>query len=642
MSRVLVLLALLLTATPAWADDILSAIRAGRWADADALAARMPDPVARKLVTFYRLLSPNGAVGAEIAGFMVANPDWPSRPLLARRREMAVAAEPDDTSALLECDRPAMPLQSTDALSRCAEAAARSGQGADAEGFARRAWQAAPADAGVEARLMQRWAVSIGPTDQWARFDRLAWTDTAAATRQLARVGAADRPLGVARLALRRDDVSAMAIVAALPEPARSDPALMLEQAKWLRRAGQDDDALALWIASGTAAEKAAGPNHEAEFWTERNLLARRRLRQGDDAGAYALADAHAETRAEQIGDAEFLAGFIALERLRDRASATRHFQALADLSRAAITQARAHYWLGRTVGGDAAQAEYRLAATYPSTFYGQLAAVGLDGGTSGLKARIDAVRDPPADAARGLAYAGRELARAAIHLAAWGDPRRSGPFLLRLQEITPDPVDRALAGQLATGFGLAQTAVALARRAGALGMVPLETGWPVAADIPADAGVDPALALAIIRQESSFDIAADSPAGARGLMQLMPATAAATARKVGLPVSLPGLTADPAYNIRLGTAYLRGLLDQYDNSVALAVAAYNAGPRRAIEWTLANGDPRGAGVDPIDWIELIPFNETRNYVQRVIENEVIYRAKRGDIASHPLGRVMR
>ncbi len=641
MSRVLALLALLLTATPAWADDILSAIRAGRWADADAFAAEMADPVGRKLVTYYRLLTPGGAGAAEIAGFMTANPDWPMPLILARRREAAVVAEPDDAAALLECDRPAMPMLSADALSRCADAAARLGRGTDTDGFARRAWRAAPADAASETRFMQHWGGSIRPVDQWARFDRLAWTDTVSATRQLARVDAADRPLGVARLALRRDDVSAMAIMAALPDPARSDPALMLERVKWLRRAGQDDDALALWIESGSAAEKAAGPEHEADFWAERNLLARRRLRQGDDAGAYALADAHAETRAEQVGDAEFLAGFVALERLHDRALATRHFQALADLSRAAITQARAHYWLGRTAGGDAGQAEYRLAAVYPSTFYGQLAAVALDNGTADLAARINAVRDPPADAARGLAYAGRELARAAIHLAGWGEPRRAGPFLLGLQEITPDPVDKALAGQLAAGFGLAQTAVALARRAGTQGLVPLQTGWPVAAEIPADAGVDPALALGVIRQESSFDVAADSPAGARGLMQLMPATAAATARKLGLPVSVPNLV-DPTYNIRLGTAYLRGLLDQYDNSVPMAVAAYNAGPRRVGEWVLANGDPRTAGVDPIDWIELIPFNETRNYVQRVIENEVIYHVKRGDMAPHPLGRVMR
>ena len=138
-------------------------------------------------------------------------------------------------------------------------------------------------------------------------------------------------------------------------------------------------------------------------------------------------------------------------------------------------------------------------------------------------------------------------------------------------------------------------------------------------------------MALAVIRQESSFDIAAGSPAGARGLMQLMPATAAATARKLGLPVSLPALTGDPAYNIRLGSAFLRGLLDQFDGSVPLAVAAYNAGPRRVAEWIEANGDPRGARVDAIDWIELIPFTETRNYVQRVIENEVIYRVLRGE-----------
>ena len=638
MARLLLLLALLLTAHETRAQDVPGLIRAGRWAEAEAATAGMADPVARKLVTFYRLLSPGAARGAEIAGFLADNPDWPARVALAQRRSAALVADPDDVAVLAECDRANAPLLSPDALLRCAEAAARQNR-SDAGGFARRAWQAGPADAAWETRVAQRWIAVLDRAAQWARFDRLAWTDTAAATWQLARVDPADRPLGVARLALRRDDPSAMGSVEALGEAARNDPALTLESARWLRRAGQDDNALALWKSAGLAAETLAGADREADFWAERNLLARRRLRQGDAAGAYALAEGKGPAR---VGDAEFLAGFVALERLGDPAAATRHFQRLAGLSEAAITQARAHYWLARAAEGEAAVAEYRRAAAYPSTFYGQLAALRVDDGWQALTTRIKAAAEVRADPARGLAYAGRELARAALRLVAWGESRRAGPFLLRLQEITPDAADKPLAGRLASELGLAETAVALARRAGAVGLVPLDTGWPIAADIPDDAGVDPALALAVIRQESSFDVAANSPAGARGLMQLMPATAAATARKLGVPVSLTALTADPAYNIRLGTTFLRGLLDQFDGSVPLAVAAYNAGPRRAAEWMDTNGDPRDARIDPIDWIELIPFTETRNYVQRVIENAVIYRAFRGDPRAHPLARSMR
>ena len=595
------------------------------------------DPVAADVLTYERLLGPGAAGAAEIAAFMGSHADWPLPASLARRRDLAIVAEADDPAAFAECRPPPPVAQVTlpDALLRCADAASRIGQDAAAADFARRAWITGPPDPAREARIVHSWSRSITRADQLARFDRLAWTDTAAAARQLVRLDAADRPLGTARLALRRDDASAMAVAAALPAAMQSDPALMLERARWLRRAGLDDDALALWEASGTAAERAAPASHRADFWAERNLLARRRLAQGDNAGAYALADGHAQDRPEQIADAEFLAGFIALERLGDRASAARHFHALAAVSRAAITQARAHYWLARATGDAAEDAS---AARYPMTFYGQLAALRLPDGAATLAARLRTADDPvSADAT--LAFLGRDLTRAAVYLAARSEPRRAVPFLLRAEETAPDAVDADLDGRLATLLDMPDVAVALARRAGTAGLVPLGFGWPVAADIPADSPVEPALALAIIRQESSFDTATVSPAGARGLMQLMPATAAQTARLISATVSLASLTADPGANIRLGTAYLRTLLDQFGGSVPMAVAAYNAGSRRVADWVATAGDPRAPGVDAVDWIELIPFNETRNYVQRVIENLLVYRARLGGVSSHPLAR---
>jgi soluble lytic murein transglycosylase len=168
------------------------------------------------------------------------------------------------------------------------------------------------------------------------------------------------------------------------------------------------------------------------------------------------------------------------------------------------------------------------------------------------------------------------------------------------------------------------------------------DTGWPMPVTVP-DGTVPPAVGLGIMRQESSFDISAVSPSGARGLMQLMPGTAQATAHRLGVPPSLGALTTDAAYNVQLGTSYLRGLIDQFGGVLPLAIAAYNAGPNRVQEW-LGDFDPRaGFGkLDMIDWIELIPFSETRNYVQRVIENIVIYQAKMHDPAPHPLARWLR
>ena len=648
MVRALVLFALLLAAPSAWAgsEEIGTALRDNRWADADTLALASPDPVARKLVLYYRLLAPNGAHPAEIAAFMADNPAWPNQALLSRRLAEALAVEPDERTVLDICTH--QPVREVASLLRCAAADATAGHAPDAAEVARQAWLTGITDAAGETAFMRQWGKVITPTDQWRRFDRLGWTDNGAvggtAWRQIARLDPAQRPAAEARLALKRDDASARALVTALPGGATVDPALMLELAKWLRRAGQDDDAQKLWLAMGAAAEHAAPPERRAAFWDERNLLARRRLHNADAAGAYALADGATDMPAAQAIDAEFLAGFIALRRRGDTDGAARHFHALAALSPAAITQGRAYYWLGRTADArhdsDGARVAYTTAAAWPTTFYGQLAARALGEDDAALAARIRAARDPGWTPRRALDFAGTENARAAALLVEWGEPRRARSFILRLDELAADGTDRTLAARLAVGFGLPDLAVAIARRAGTSGVMLAEAGWPVAVD-PPKGMVEPALALGLIRQESNFNTEAMSPVGARGLMQIMPGTAKAVAHRLGeATVNLPALSTDPAYNMRLGTAYLGDLLEQFGGAVPYAVAGYNAGPGRVADWLATNGDPAAPnGIDMIDWIELIPFAETRNYVQRVLENLVIYRALAGTVLPHPLAR---
>lgn len=619
----------LLTATPAVAQqaDPITAIRADRWAEAQRAAALYADPVATKLVTYYRLLSPGGATADELTDFMAQSPDWPNQALLERRRQEAIAADPDLASTLAQCERNKLTLPA--ALLHCAEALANAGRNADAAEDARRAWVAGYGD---ETSFLRRWSGAIRPEDNRDRFQRFAWTDAAAAGRQLQRLDPQHRTAADARLALQRDAPGADAQVAALPQVSRRDPGMVLDHARYLRRADRTADALALWQRAGEAAQRDAPAEYLAGFWTERNLLARRLLRDGNAAGAYALAAQHGRVTSEQLLDAEFLAGFIALRRLNDPAAATRHFTTLADLSKAAITQGRAHYWLGRAIaaGGGDPKPEYQRAVAWSTTFYGQLAALALGDDPAALARRITEQRDPAYSREQVLAFTDREVVRAAAMLVAWNDPHRARVFLLRMDELAPDPADRALTARFALRVGLPETAVFVARRMGRDGVALPEAGWPVAAE-PPDTPVDPSVALGIIRQESSFDIGAVSPSGARGLMQLMPPTAQAVAKQIGTATSLPTLTADPAHNMRLGTAYLRQMLDKFDNSLPLAAAAYNAGPHRVDQWLPENGDPRVGPVDMIDWIELIPFNETRNYVQRVLENVVIYRARRGE-----------
>ncbi len=626
--RRLALLALL-AATPALAQqaDPITAIRSDRWADAQRAAGAYADPVATKLVTYYRMLAPGAATADEISDFMTQNPDWPNQALLERRRQEAIAADPDLASTLAQCDRSAPTLPQT--MLRCAEALANAGRNTEAQEDARRAWVAGYAD---EAGFLRRWSGAVGPDDQWERFQHFAWRDPAAAARQIPHLDPSRRVAAEARLALQHDAPNAEALLAALPDLLRRDPEMVLDHARWLRHADRIVDGLALWQRAGEAAQRDAPADQLSGFWTERNLLARRLLRDGNATGAYTLADQHGLITPDQVLDAEFLAGFIALRRLNDPAAATRHFTALAEQSKAAITQSRAHYWLGRTAvaaSGDP-KPEYQRAAAWPTTFYGQLAALALGDDAAALAHRITALHDPAYTRDQVLAFTDREVVRAAAMLVAWNDPQRARSFLLRMDELAPDPADRALTARFALRVELPDTAVFVGRRMGRDGLALPEAGWPVAVE-PPDGPVDAAVALGLIRQESSFDIAAVSPSGARGLMQLMPFTAQAVAKQIGAPTSAVSLVADPAHNMRLGTAYLREMLDRFENSLPLAAAAYNAGPHRVDEWLADNGDPRVGPIDMLDWIELIPFNETRNYVQRVLENVVIYRARRGE-----------
>ncbi len=561
------------------------------------------------------------------------NPDWPGQALLERHRQYAIAADPDEADVLAQCA--VGPITEVPALLRCAASLAIAGQADAATASARTAWVTGLTDPAQEAAFLRRWAGSVTPAEQWARFQHLAWHDPSAASRQIARLEPPHRAEAEVQLAFQRDDPRAEALLAGAHVAEGADPGLMLDHARYLRRGGRLNDALLLWQRDGSAAEQRAAatePERLAAFWTEGNLLARALLAAGDPFGAYRLADGHGQIGAEAATDAEFLAGFIALRKVSEPVGALRHFQVLAAQSKAAITQGRAWYWSGRAeaAAGKDPKPDYEKAAAWPTTFYGQLAATALGDDAAALARRINALHDPAWTRDGVLAFTGHEVVRAAAWLVAWGDPFRARAFLLRMDELAPDPSDRALTAALALRVGMPDTAVTIARRMGRDGlMLPVE-GWPMPFD-PPQALLDPAVALAIMRQESNFDTAAVSPSGARGLMQLMPFTAEAVARQLGVVMTQAALISDPDLNMRLGSGYLRQMLETFDGSLPLAVAAYNAGPRRVEQWLTQNGDPRVGPVDMIDWIEQIPISETRNYVERVLENIAIYRARRGD-----------
>lgn len=618
----------------------LAAAQANRFADAESLAASA-DPVARKLVTWMKVQSrTSGATGAEIAAWLAANPDWPLPETIARRAEELLSTDPDDAVVLRHFTRSAP--RTIQGAQRFAEALSPNGRGPQAAPMLREAWRSAPpADAPAETAFVERHAQILTADDHWRRFDRLVWDNQAgAASRLLPRLDPNRRAAAEARLALRGDRE---------PDGASRirDLGVFYERARLLRRRDRDAEAAAIWA---SAEPLQAGISAEAAraIWAERQILSRKLLRLGDPQAAYRVATHHGQAQpGEPRQEAEFLAGFIALRRLDNAAGAQRHFALVAEGSASVITRARSAYWEGlalAAMGREAeARARFQAAARFPVAYYGQLASLALGETSRQLAARINATALPQPAPDVAQLFGARDLARAAVTLADLGQSDRARMFLLRLEDLSPDATDRWLIARLATVIGRPDHAVWVARRAGADGVVLLEDGWPTPFPIPRE-GAEAALVNAITRQESNFDLSAVSSANARGPMQLLPATAQSVARRLGIPHNTAMLTTDPAHNMRLGSAYIADRISRYAGALPLAAAAYNAGAARVDEWLVTYGDPRlPSGPDAREWVELIPFAETRNYVQRVIENTVVYRAR--DPAAldlpHPLAALL-
>jgi soluble lytic murein transglycosylase len=368
----------------------------------------------------------------------------------------------------------------------------------------------------------------------------------------------------------------------------------------------------------------------------ERQILARRALASGRFRDAYRLASAHAVEAGAEFAEAEWLSGWIALRYLNDPKAAKRHFETMYKGVNYSISLARGAYWRGRAAEalGESADAKrwYLTAAEHPATYYGQLAA-----------ARVVPDRplplppDPQPSADERRAFEASELVAAVRMLAAFQQREMATPFLASLESVRESAGWRALTAALATEIDRPDLAVSLARRLNQSGAILVGQGYP-SVPIPsvprsgrqgkAAGRIEQPLVLAIIRQESGYRTDAISSAGARGLMQLMPGTAQQVAAALNLPYSAGRLITDKDYNLTLGQTYFHSVLDRFDGSYVLALAGYNAGPYRVQQWRAQMGDPGGDLNAAIDWIELIPFSETRNYVQRILEHLQVYRGK--------------
>ena len=585
-------------------------------------AAFAAGPIGVDLVEWSRLRAGDGLLG-DYETFLAKRPDWPGMPLLKEKGEVAVAraTDPARVIAYFGTDLPRTGTGSL-ALIKAYDAM---GRGKDAEAEALRAWTSLTFTADEETQLLALHGPALNVADE-VRLDRILWDGdrVAEALRMLPRVSKDWAALANARLALRADKAGVAALVTAVPKGLKDDAGLAYERFLFRMRANNYADAATLIIDRSSTAARLGDP----EAWAERRiLLARYLMRTNSPHEAYKVASSHFLTQGTDYADLEFLAGYIALRKLSDPATALKHFDRLQKASATPISLSRAWYWTGRAeaAAGDKtkAKAAYQNAAQYQTSYYGLLAAekLGLN-----LDPALLANTRPAGDWHQ-ASFAQSSVLDAALRLAKADEARLSARFFLQVGQGLSD-AELAQLADLALQSGQYRTAVVIAKAAADRGVVLPRPYFPVPDMVPDNLEVSRALALSISRRESEFDPEAQSRAGALGLMQLMPATALKLSKDMGLAYSTAKLTTDPAYNVQLGSAYLRQMADEFGPSVALIASGYNAGPRRPREWITAYGDPRLASVDVVDWVESIPFAETRTYVMRVAEGVVIYRAK--------------
>ena len=598
-----------------------------------ALAAgyALPDPVDAKiikwLVAVYKYKDiPSAridAVSRELA-------DWPGRDLLRIRFEQALELEKPNAQEAIRAFAGNKPV-TDDGTKLLVRAYLATGRKADAAALIRPQWRDERLDDDFEATIRKEFGSLLTKSDHKFRMDRMLYADqTAKALRAAGALDANQQALAKAVVAVIKRDSKAGAALDALPKAVKNEPVAIYSRIQFLRRAEEYDAAAKLMLAAPRDPAVLADPD---AWWVERRVLAREIMVKRDFATAYRIAAGHSAQSSVKRAEAEFHAGWIALEFLKDPATAARHFAVIQTISTMPLSQSRAEYWLGRAAAaaGNNAEAthQFRLAAAYSTTFYGQLALARLGAKTLPLAAH------PKIDAAARKRFANLELIQVIRRLGEIKRDDRKSIFMRHLADTLTDPAQLALLTEMADKEDDHNLSLQLGKTAASRG-VPVDTlAFPTTA-IPKSAktgNVDKAIVYAIARQESAFHAGAVSSAGARGLLQLMPGTAQQMAKKAGVSYSKGKLTSDPAYNATLGAQFLGQLIDRFDGSYVMTFAAYNAGPSRVAQWIETFGDPRDPNIDVVNWIELIPFTETRNYVQRIMENMQVYRARLGSPA---------
>jgi soluble lytic murein transglycosylase len=593
----------------------------GRVSDARVAIAAIGDPVAKKAATWVLVDSNPSALSffeadqarRELEG-------WPREGRRTAAAEKLLETSGKSPAQIVDWFGIRPPATAEGAMA-LAGAQRMLGKGDEATKLIRRWWRDESFEADTQRRILARFGDVLTVDDHVRRADILLYGAQGPAARDMITLLPTEQqPAALARIALRSNAGNANDLTSALSVEASQTPGVAFERAAYLRRKGLDQ------LAVGQLQffpKEIVTDDQAAKVWDERYQLVIASLRNSDAKAAYAAAAHTGLNRGADATEAEFYAGWIALTRLNDAEAAAKHFAAIERIGSSPITKARAFFWQGRAAEakGDhaAAQDFYAQGATHNTTFYGQLCG-------EKLGQRLTLGRDPMITAADRGRFEGREAVQAMRLFYDQGQSDLFRTFALNLDDMLPSAIEEALLVDLVRGYGDQDTSMKVVRAAAQRGFILPERGYPFRTPPRVDGGPEPALVLGITRQESGFHPRARSHADARGMMQLLPATAQSVARRMGVSYSADKLW-EPDYNMQLGSSFLGQLVDRFSGSYIMAAAGYNAGPGRPPQWVTFCGDPRGA-TDPLDFIECIPFSETRNYVMRIMENMQVYRAK--------------
>lgn len=624
----LILATIVMFAMPAAAQDRRAAaslaaaylsIAEADWPEATARAAPAGQ-VGRDIIEWHRLRTGDGTL-AEYRAFLADHADWPGLVQIRRRGEGAMTSTtpPDEVIAYFADRTP----DSSHGILQLARAYEAKDQAGDAAASVVLAWRTFALSKSGRNAFLARYKDLLTP-HHIARLDMLLWRGRFGDARRMYPLISEDwQAVAEARIALRRKAGNVDTLIKAVPKPLQSDAGLVYERFLWRAKKGLTASAIELLLERSVSAETLGEPEHWAN---RRRQLARQMMREGDGVTAYRIAASHHLSEGSNFADLEWLSGYLALRYLNNPKIALAHFQSFRVAVKSPISLGRAGYWEGRAYEaiGDAgsAQASYAFGAEYQTSFYGLLAA---EKAGFSMDAALTGAETFPDWSTAG--FMSSQVLKAALLLHKADQKALSKRFFLQVAE-TLDRVELGQLADLALSLSEPHFALMIAKQAARRGLVLPRAYYPLHDLAKEDLPVATELALAIARRESEFNPVVESGVGAKGLMQLMPRTAQSVAEELELEFEVGRLLTDWRYNARLGSTYLARLQDEFGASPILVSVGYNAGPSRARSWITAFGDPRSAGVDVVDWIEHIPFRETRNYVMRVAESLPVYRAR--------------